>query len=137
MTAAPQASVEKTEQEWRRRLTPEQFEVCRNKGTEPAFSGEYHDCKRPGVYCCVCCGQALFEAAAKFDSGTGWPSFYQAAAEAAVKTAADHSHGMTRVEVLCSACDSHLGHLFPDGPPPTGMRYCINSISLRLRPAAE
>ena len=124
--------MKKTDEEWRRRLTPEQFAVCREKGTEAPFSGAYHDCKTPGMYCCVCCGQALFAAAAKFDSGSGWPSFHSPADERAVKTARDHSHGMTRVEALCAACDAHLGHLFPDGPPPTGMRYCINSVCLRL-----
>jgi peptide-methionine (R)-S-oxide reductase len=122
----------KTEQQWRRELTPEQFEVCRNKGTERAFSGEYHDCRAQGVYRCVCCGEILFDSQTKFDSGTGWPSFFQPAKNDAVKTDDDYSYGTHRIEVMCSNCDSHLGHLFEDGPQPTGLRYCINSVSLKL-----
>lgn len=122
----------KTEQQWRRELTPEQFEVCRNKSTERAFSGEYHDCRAQGVYRCVCCGEILFDSQTKFDSGTGWPSFFQPAKNDAVKTDDDYSYGTHRIEVMCSNCDSHLGHLFEDGPQPTGLRYCINSVSLKL-----
>jgi len=122
----------KTERQWRRELTPEQFEVCRNKGTERAFSGEYHDCRAQGVYRCVCCGEILFDSQTKFDSGTGWPSFFQPAKNDAVKTDDDYSYGTHRIEVMCSNCDSHLGHLFEDGPQPTGLRYCINSVSLKL-----
>lgn len=130
-------SKEKTEQEWREELTPEQYEVCRNKGTERAFTGEYYDCKDSGMYRCVCCGQELFSSDTKFDSGTGWPSFYQPTDESVVKTETDNSYGMTRTEVMCSACNAHLGHVFPDGPNPTGLRYCINSVSLELEKDAE
>lgn len=122
----------KTEEQWRRELTPEQFEVCRNKGTERPFSGEYHDCKETGVYRCACCGEILFDSDTKFDSGTGWPSFFQPAGEKAVKTDDDYSYGTHRIEVMCSNCESHLGHVFEDGPAPTGQRYCINSIAIKL-----
>ncbi len=121
-----------TEEEWRRRLTPEQYRILRQKGTEAAFTGEYWDCHEDGVYRCAGCGQGLFDSSTKFESGSGWPSFYQPAEEGAVTSETDASHGMSRTEVLCSRCQAHLGHVFPDGPQPTGLRYCINSTSLKL-----
>ncbi len=123
----------KSEDEWRKQLSPDQFKVCRKKGTEPAFSGNYWNTKEPGIYQCVCCGNELFDSTSKFDSGTGWPSFYQAMDSKKVATKEDNSLFMRRTEVLCSKCDSHLGHLFPDGPQPTGLRFCINSTSLDLK----
>jgi peptide-methionine (R)-S-oxide reductase len=125
--------IAKNDGEWRQQLSEEQFKICRQKGTEPAFSGSYWETKKTGVYQCVCCDNELFDSSTKFDSGTGWPSFYQAISEQQVNTKEDNSLFMKRTEVLCNRCDSHLGHVFPDGPQPTGLRFCINSASLKLK----
>ncbi len=124
--------VDLSEAEWQARLTPQQFNVARRKGTEPAFTGRYYATKDPGIYRCVCCGTDLFDARAKFDSGTGWPSFHSAVSPLNIRTRSDSSHGMIRTEVLCARCGAHLGHVFDDGPQPAGLRYCMNSASLLL-----
>jgi peptide-methionine (R)-S-oxide reductase len=132
-----QDKVTKTDAEWKKELTPEQYEVLRKKGTERAFTGKYWDTHEPGVYRCAACGEILFESDTKFDSGCGWPSFYAPESSNAVSTANDHSYLMNRTEVLCSKCGGHLGHVFDDGPNPTGLRYCINSASLAFEKKAD
>ena len=124
----------RSDAEWKKKLSPEQYEVLRRKGTERAFTGKYCNSKEKGVYRCAGCGNPLFDSEAKFDSGTGWPSYYQPVSREAVQSEEDNSYGMIRIEVLCSRCGGHLGHVFPDGPQPTGQRYCINSVSLDFEP---
>lgn len=131
------SGMKKTDEEWRRELTPEQYRIMREKGTEPPFTGEYVNEKTPGVYRCAACGTPLFRSDTKYDSGSGWPSFYAPIDDENVETEEDRSHGMRRTEVMCAKCEAHLGHIFPDGPRPTGVRYCVNSASLKLDPETK
>jgi peptide-methionine (R)-S-oxide reductase len=131
------AKVNKSDAEWREQLTPEQYAVLRRAGTERAGSGEYAHTKAPGVYRCAGCGAPLFRSDTKYESGTGWPSFWEPVAPGAVAERTDNDHGMVRTEVVCASCDGHLGHVFPDGPPPTGRRYCMNSLALKLERSAD
>ena len=129
--------LKKTDQEWRSLLTPEQYHVTREHGTEPAFSGEYDSCKDKGIYKCICCGNPLFHSDQKYDSGSGWPSFYDPITKESIESREDNSLFMVRTETVCANCDAHLGHVFPDGPQPTGLRYCMNSLSLVLEKLPE
>ena len=129
--------IEKTDEQWREQLTPEQYEVLRRKGTEPPFTGRYVHSKEDGIYRCAGCGADLFSSDTKFESGTGWPSFYEPAENANIELVSDTSHGMVRTEVVCGSCGGHLGHVFPDGPAPTGQRFCMNSCALELDPSAK
>lgn len=131
------SKLDKTDAEWFQQLTPQEYEITRRGGTEPAFSGMYCDTKIKGIYNCKCCGAALFDSTTKYDSGSGWPSFYRPISPDAVTTREDESMFMRRIEVLCASCDAHLGHVFPDGPAPTGDRFCMNSVSLDLKPEAD
>lgn len=129
---APDKRVQKSDEDWKKQLTPEEYYITRQKGTERAFSGEYCEAHEPGLYACRCCDTLLFDSSEKFESGTGWPSFTVPVKDNVIKYEKDTSFGMTRVEVMCNVCDGHLGHVFPDGPPPTGLRFCINSASIKL-----
>jgi peptide-methionine (R)-S-oxide reductase len=133
----PDRRVEKSDHEWQKELTPKQYQIARKKGTEAPFSGQYCAAHEAGRYACVCCGEPLFDSSIKFDSGTGWPSFTEPVKENAIKYEKDTAYGMVRVEVMCNVCDCHLGHVFPDGPEPTGLRYCINSESITLMKVPE
>lgn len=133
MTERITEKINKTDEEWRKELTPEQYHVMREAGTEPAFTGRYYKTKEPGTYVCAACGQELFSSETKYESGTGWPSFYKTVEEGAVEEHSDDAYGMRRTEVRCAKCEAHLGHVFPDGPRPTGMRYCMNSAALDLK----
>lgn len=133
----PKDKITKTDAEWQAELTPEQYHVARKHGTEQAFTGPYWDEKKPGLYSCVCCGEPLFGAETKFDSGTGWPSFYAPVSDSAVEAHEDTSHLMRRTEIHCARCEAHLGHVFPDGPQPTGLRYCMNGTALKFSPEDE